>query len=390
MDDKKVYGRLYSLVRAALTPLMKYKYDFETDYVPEMSEPFLFLSNHTTEDDAFFSAIATRQPMYFVCADHLLRNKVYGKIFQYIINPIPVPKGGSTLTAVRKMLKRLRAGDNVYMCYEGKRSYHGETMPPSAALGALVKKAGCALVTYRVVGGYFTYPRWARGNTRRGHVEGKVVGVYSSAELAKMSADEITEIIRRDTYENAYETQREKMWEYKGHDLAKGMDLVAFICPNCGREDTIKTDGNNFYCTECSLFGEYDNYGFLHGTDLKFDNLHSWMRWIETEFDKRIKAHDDSPVYVADAIELYTMDENYKNHTVTVDRLTVYKDKFVIGGYEFSLSDVPFLSVLYGNVVLFTYNDIYYGLTAEDFKAWKCARLWHLIKGDTDDRTKEI
>lgn len=46
--------------------------------------------------------------------------------------------------------------------------------------------------------------------------------------------------------------------------------------------------------------------------------------------------------------------------------------------------------ILFGNILLFTYDDVYYGLTGETFHAWKAGRLWHLVKGDADDRTKEL
>lgn len=143
-----------------------------------------------------------------------------------LINPIPLPKGGTALGAVKEILKRLKQGFNVCLFPEGKRSFHGETIPASVALGKLVKRSGAALVTYKVIGGFFTYPRWARAHQRTGHVEGKVMGVYSSAELAKMDVQQITDLINRDIHENAYATQREKNWKYIGADKAKGMEAV--------------------------------------------------------------------------------------------------------------------------------------------------------------------
>ena len=217
------------------------------------------------------------------------------------------------------------------------------------------------------------------------------MGVYPAEQLVNMSPVEITDLINRDTYENAYESQRQNRWVYAGKNLAEGLDSVLFMCPKCGAEDTIQTDGDTFFCTHCDLKGEYDEYGFLVGEDLPYDNVLDWMRWIEGAFDERVAlCPEASPVYEADAVTFYQMDEHYKNHTICIEHLCVRKDGFRIGEYDFTYQQITYMSVLYGDILLFTVDGAYYGLTGADFKAWKCARLWHLSQGDTDDRTKEI
>ena len=385
------YDVIYRVLRRAISPFMRLRYGFRTDLLPEQEEPFLLLSNHTTEDDMFFTALAVRQPMTFVCGEHLLRNRTYGALLRKVFSPIPIPKGGSTVPAVMRMIKRLRAGENLCLFYEGKRSYHGETIPAARSLGALVKKAGCGLVTYRIIGGYFTRPRWAGGNKRRGHVEGKVVGVYSSAQLAELSAEEVTALINRDTYENAYRTQREKHWVYRGKNRAEGLESVLFLCPTCGGEDTIRTKGSRFFCERCGLAGEVDLQGFLAGSSLPYDNVLDWMRWIEGAFDDRVRRSEDGALLsAAEDVTLFTRDENYTDHTVCTDRLEIFRDRLEIGGRSFAYADVPYMSVLYGNILLLTCRGVYYGLKGSSLKAWKCARLWQLEKGLTHDKTKEI
>ena len=391
MNQSTFYAILYGVIRLLLWPFLKCRYGFRTDRVPKTNESFLLVSNHTTEDDMLFVMAACPKPVYFVCGEHLLRNPRYGRLLRRLLNPVPVPKGGSTLPAVRRMLKRLTAGERLCLFYEGKRSYHGETIPAPETLGALVKKAGCGLVTYHITGGYFTYPRWARGNRRRGHTEGHVAGVYSAARLRDLSAAEITALINRDTYENAYRTQRDRQWVYKGRRLAEGLESVLFLCPRCGAEDSIRTEGNRLFCARCSLAGEYTERGFLEGSELPYDNVLDWMRWIEREYDDRVRAAgEDACLDRVDGVELYQMDENYINHTLCTAELRLYRDRMELGERVFPFRDIHSLSVLYGNILLFTVGEAYYGLTGRSFKAWKYARLWHTEKGDTHDRTKEI
>lgn len=393
MEKAILHKAVYQTLRTVVRPYIWLKYRFKTNRIPQMDEPFILLSNHTTEEDMLFTAAASKQHMYFVCGEHLLRNKLYGKPLRVLGDPVPVPKGGAALNAVREIINRVRAGHNICMFPEGKRSFHGETIPAPVSLGKLVKTAGCALVTYRIRGGYFTYPRWARDHHRKGPVEGEVVGVYSSAQLKRMSAREITDMINGDTYENAYETQRFKRWIYKGNDLAKGMEHVLFICPCCRAMDSIQTEGDRFFCSACGMSGIYDEYGFLKGNDLPFDNVLSWMRWIEPEFDRFVSEHGmQEPLFTEENILLYQMLDDYQNKDIETASLQVFRDRMVLGNsqHEFLFGDISYLSILYGNILLFTYQGNYYGLTGDSFRAWKCGRLWHLVKGDTNDRTKEM
>ena len=378
----------------AVKPYLKLRYQFTTDTLPPMDEPFILLSNHTTEDDMFFTGTAVRGHMYFVCGEHLLRNRLYGGLLRNLVDPIPLPKGSGSLRAVREILRRIKAGHNICIFHEGKRSYHGETIPCSEATGKLVKMAGCALVTYRIRGGYFTYPRWARQHHRKGHAEGQIVGIYSSRELAGLSAKEITDIINRDTYENAYETQRREHWRYRGKNLAEGMEHVLFLCPRCHSMDSIRTEGDAFSCTSCGMRGTYNEYGFLEGDDLPYDDVLSWMRWIETAFDARVQeSEEDAELFAEEDVLLYQMLDGYRNEDIATANLTICRDRMEFAAEEaraFAWKDITDLSVLYGNILLFTHKGTYYGMTGHRFHAWKCARLWHLYKGDTSDPSKEI
>ena len=338
----------------------------------------------------FFTCVASRSHMYYVCGEHLLRIRVLGRLIRFFGHPIPVPKGGASVMAVRDILRRSKSGASICMFPEGKRSFHGETIPSSDAIGKMVLKSGCALVTYRIRGGYFIYPRWARGHVRKGHAEGEIVGIYSSKQLAGMTAREITDIINRDTYENAYETQREKMWRYKGRDLAAGMEHLLFICPRCGAADTIETSGDTFACKACGMKGSWNEYGFLEGEDLPFDNMLEWMRWIEPRFTDYVKERGEEPISIEEDIRLYEMEGGFKNRDILKDTLSVWHDRMEIGSYVFRFDEIPTLSMLFGDTILFTYEGTYYGLRSDHFRAWKCARLWHMVQGDTDDPTREI
>lgn len=97
-----VYRLTYAIGRVICRRLAK-KYGFETDGIPDMGEPYIMVCNHVTESDQIFVMLASTQPVYFVCGEHLLRNPVYGRPLKLLADPIPVEK--------QVLLKR-REGDD--------------------------------------------------------------------------------------------------------------------------------------------------------------------------------------------------------------------------------------------------------------------------------------
>ncbi len=367
----------------ALSPLLLRKYSFRTDRVPEMHEPFLMLANHTTESDFLMAARAAHTPMDIVCGEHLLRGR-FGKVIQWLCDPIPEPKGASSLPAVKEILRRLRSRHSVLLFPEGCRSFHGETLPLDRSIGKLVKMSGAALVTYRLQGGYFVAPRWAY-HFRRGPVRGQVMRILSSEELRHMSVQEVTDIINCDLYENAYETQKQSAHPYKDRRLAEGLENYLVICPHCGCYDTLKTKGNAFHCACCGYGGVMCEYGFLWGRNLKFNTVYDWGKWMEQRFDEdRQRRPANSVFFQENAVQLYEIDlKQHCRHDVQTGSLQVYRDRLEMDGYVFLFSDIPRMAMLYyGKTLLFTCGKNYYGITGEAFHAWKIDRLYRSYQAE--------
>ena len=365
--------------------LLLRKYSFKTDYFKKTDEPYIMLCNHTTESDMIMALRASKKHVYFICGEHLLRGK-FGPALKKFYDPISIPKGGSSMKAVREMSARIKSGYNLCLFPEGSRSFNGETEPVTLATGKMIKLLGCGLVTYRIQGGYFIAPRWGY-HFRKGHAEGKITGIYSKAELADMSAAEITDIINKGIHENAYETQREKMYEYKGEGLAEGIGNYLIICPKCNAYDSIKSEGNEFCCSACGAKGSYNKYGFLEGEDFGYDSVYDWGKWIEKRFDadmnERISENTSEEVLLFEETEirLYEIHDDHTDSDLITSTLYIYNDRFSIGEYDFPFDQIRELDMLYyGKSILFTTKTGYYGMTGEHFHAWKGARLYALSK----------
>ncbi len=360
------------------------KYHFKTEMVPEMEENFVMLANHLTESDMWMIMRASKKHTYFVTGEHLLR-MWFGKLFDWAIHPVPAPRGANHVQMAMELMSRLREGYNISFWPEGCRSFNGETEKVGLAIGKLIKASKCALVTYHQVGGYFVAPRWAY-NFRKGPIYAEVKGVYSSEQLAQMSAEEITDIVNRDLYENAQRHQEQLRYKYKGKNLAEGLENYLIICPECGSYDSMVSKGNRFECSCCHAGGEYDEYGQLVGDKLKFHNVYDWGKWQETRFDEDLsKKADDEPLFHETDLTLYEIQsETHERHDLaTKQDMSIYKDRIEINGRIFRFARIRFFSLLYyGKTTLFTTEEGYFGITGDHFHAWKIERLYNKVMAE--------
>ncbi|MBQ6798427.1 MAG: 1-acyl-sn-glycerol-3-phosphate acyltransferase [Oscillospiraceae bacterium] len=376
MNWKMLFHKAFFQIGRCIVPFLLKKYQWKTDKLPKLDEPALVMSNHLTESDMMMMISAARKHMYFVCGEHLMRSK-FAKFLKTFFDPIPAPRGGNTLPAVKEILRRMGNGNSVMMFPEGCRSFDGETLPSVLATAKLIKKAGGALITYRITGGYFIAPRWGH-KFRRGPAKGTVVGVYSSAELAQMTPRQIADLLDRDLYENAYERQRKDPKPYLCDAPAEGLENYLIICPKCGSYDTMETKGNAFRCTCCGLGGIHDDYGFLRGEELPFDNVLDWGRWMARRFDEDMDREAGKGLCFTERdVTFYEIHSDHSREDLAVGtELEIHEDKFVIAGREFLYKDITNQSLLYfGKSILFLHRTGYFGITGETFHAWKAARM---------------
>lgn len=258
-------SRALAFFRWLLGPYIRRRFRYRFDPLPELAGPCLLLCNHNTDYDPLFVSLTSRKPLRFVASEHIMRAGLGAWFLKRYFAPIIHTKGVMGLRSTMEILHALRDGDNVCIFAEGNRSFNGVTGTIPPVTGKLAKKTGMSLVTYRLEGGYFTQPRWAK-TFRRGRLTGHLVNVYSPEKLAEMKADEVQEAICRDLHEDAYAAQEKDPVPFRGKNLALGMEAALFLCPRCGRIGTLSTDARHLRCT-CGFEAEYTLYGDLEEAD---------------------------------------------------------------------------------------------------------------------------
>ena len=241
--------------------------------------PFLVICNHVTDLDMLFTSCFFRKHMYYVASEHITRFGALSRFLNRYFGPILRKKGTVAAVTAMEMKRAVRQGWSLGLFAEGERSANGVNRPVIRSTGNLVRMLNCTLYTVRLHGGYFSSPRWGRG-FRKGKVTIELAGQYSPELLRSMTGDQITAMIDRDIFVDAYADNAEARIPFRGKNTAVGIQHVLLACPSCGALNTIRSSGNSFSCP-CGMHGVYDDYGLLHGTGFPFSTITEWSRWAK-------------------------------------------------------------------------------------------------------------
>ena len=355
---KIVYALLIAPVRLFLR--IKFGYKFKKIKKKDLPEKYIVLSNHNTDYDPLFVGASFSKQMYFVASEHISRWKNAYKFLRWGFEPIMRYKGSTAYSTVMDVLRKIRAGASVCIFAEGARSWDGITGPILPSTGKMVKSAKCALITYKIEGGYFISPNWSQSNTRRGRIYGAPVNIYTAEQLASMSADEINGIIKRDLYEDAYERQLASPAKYKGKNLAFRMENMLFMCPECGAVDSITSHGDTVECTNCAMKFRYNEYGMLE--DSPFTTVRELYTWLK---GKVAEDAANGTSYTAESCKLIEVSK-HTEIPVCEGPLRFGKDGFTCGDVNIPLETITDLAMHGRRAIVFSAQNKYYELTPSE------------------------
>ena len=324
--------------------------------------PCLVVSNHvTTWDPLLLSMSFPDKPIRFVASEHIFRHGLVSRLLNWLVAPIPRKKAASGADTVMASLRALKAGDSVCIFAEGDASWDGLTHPVFPATGKLARMAGVPLVTYRLEGGYLSLPRWSK-KLRRGKMRGVIVGVYPPETLKAMKGPEITALIDRDLFEDAWARQRVEHIPYRGKDRAEGIERGFFLCPKCGGLGTARGAGDRVRCA-CGLDLLYTEEGFFDPPDP-----------VETPADWEKMQSAALPAFLERAEDVVFSEENavlreiggaHRESELGRGTLALSREKLSCAGRDFPLAEIDSMAMVKANILLFSAGDHYYEIRAE-------------------------
>lgn len=376
MEKYKRHQIFWKIIRfiapSVLKPLYKYSYEL----APKLEPPYLVFSNHNGDLDPALVALSFPQQMYFVASEHVYRAGFASKILRFVFEPIAKRKGTADAVTVMKSIRALREGKNVCIFPEGQKSFNGITGEINIATGKLVKASKASLVTYKLEGGYFTTPRWGKG-IRKGKMHGSIVNIYNKEDLEKLSPEEITDLVKKDLYEDAYQKQSQNPIAYKGKNLAEGIEHALCLCPECKQIDTLFSKKNSVFCKNCDFTTSIDIYGYFD-ENCKFKTVLQWDEFQQEELKKLIREKSSEKsefIFSNDEVTLKTVKADHQEEIIGTGKFSMFTDKFIFNSVkdekEISL-EIPQKNIvdisMYGKqaLVFSDNNGNYYELTSKN------------------------
>ena len=357
MKRKRRWKLLWLLAHRFLTRRFRLEADPCT-----LDGPCLVVSNHvTTWDPLLLSMSFPDKPIRFVASEHIFRHGLVSRLLNWLVAPIPRKKAASGADTVMASLRALKAGDSVCIFAEGDASWDGLTHPVFPATGKLARMAGVPLVTYRLEGGYLSLPRWSK-KLRRGKMRGVIVGIYPPETLKAMKGPEITALIDRDLYEDAWARQRAEHIPYRGKARAEGIERGFFLCPKCGGLGTARGAGDRVRCA-CGLDLCYTEEGFFDPPD-PVETPADWEKMQRAALPALLERAEGT-VFSEENAVLREICGAHRETELARGTLALSREKLSCAERDFPLAEIDSMAMVKANILLFSFGDRYYEIRAE-------------------------
>jgi 1-acyl-sn-glycerol-3-phosphate acyltransferase len=114
--------------------------------------------NHESYLDPPLAGIACRRELHFLARKTLLNWPILGPILPDM-NVIPVDQERADMSALKTVIKLVRAGQATVIFPEGGRTLDGQLQPAQPGLGLVIAKTLAPVVPMRIFGAYQAFPR---------------------------------------------------------------------------------------------------------------------------------------------------------------------------------------------------------------------------------------
>lgn len=120
--------------------------------------PVILAMNHQSYLDPPFAGIGCRRAIYFLARKSLLEVPVLGRVLPKL-NVIPVDQEGGDRSALKALIRILRANHCTLVFPEGSRTLDGTLQPPQPGVGFIIAKTLAPVVPMRIFGAHEALPR---------------------------------------------------------------------------------------------------------------------------------------------------------------------------------------------------------------------------------------
>jgi 1-acyl-sn-glycerol-3-phosphate acyltransferase len=153
-------GRTYQVASVIASVIAKTVFFFKAygrENIPHEGGCLLAL-NHESYLDPPLAGISAPRELYFLARKTLLDWPILGPLFPRL-NVIPVDQERADMSALKTVIKQVRAGHCTVIFPEGSRTEDGELLPAQPGVGLIIAKTRCPVVPARIFGAHEAFPR---------------------------------------------------------------------------------------------------------------------------------------------------------------------------------------------------------------------------------------
>ena len=189
-----------------------------------------------------------------------------------------------------------------------------------------------------------------------------------------MKGPEITALINRDIFEDAWQRQKDDPVPYRGKRLAEGLERALYLCPGCGKIGTLRTKGDRLFCS-CGFETRWSETGFFE-PQTPFATIADWERWQKD----KLRALDFPHVtllFSDPEISLTRVSVDHGEELLGTGELLQYGDRLRCAGRDFLLDEISSMAVVQTHLLLLSYRDEYFELRSKNgANMRKYCELW--------------
>ena len=160
---------------------------------------FVLVSNHQSYLDPIFCGIPLKRHLHFLARDSLFTNRFFGWLISSV-NTIPVRRGEADLSAMKKIISKLKEGNGVCLFPEATRTSDGKITPFKPGFGLLCRRGKAAVVPVVVDGAFECWPRH-----KKIFSPGRIVVCYGKT----ITAEQVKKMNDRELAKNLTDTLRQ-------------------------------------------------------------------------------------------------------------------------------------------------------------------------------------
>ena len=280
------------------------KYKVETIGMDDLKPPYMLLSNHMHFIDFELTAMATWP--------HPVSNVVSidGYVVKWFllewIGAIATRKYTTDLHLVKSIRKVLQRGDILAMYPEARYTPCGTTAFLPDSVGKLIRMNKVPVVAVVHHGNHLYAPFWNFRSKRKVPMHTTLKLILTPEQIAKMSADEINDLLKKELQYDEYRYQKENGIHITEPDRAEGLHKVLYQCPHCLAESKMDSKGAELFCTACGKRWTWREDGYLEAQDgnTEFDHIPDWFAWERQQVEKQI---EDGTYVFEDEVEVYSL-----------------------------------------------------------------------------------